>query len=182
MASNFSDDLDDIFRVEGGLDSIVQEVETKRQSIFIQQRELEELQARIAAAEARIPLKDGESAESSAISTASKRRATNAARLPSVFAIAETTQEDTEPAPAVAKTPAKGTDTPVSTASNEYVVVRRPRPAPRKHPRVDSHIEVTSEENTEEDEEGSEEEESSEAGSSSEEEEDSEEEESSEEE
>jgi hypothetical protein len=162
----------------------------RRQSVYIQQRELEDLQERIRAAEARLGQnssssdEDDDQDEAAPASTASKRRATNAARLPSVFAIAETTQEEPEPTPTPpAQAKRTGAETPVSTTSAEYVVVRRPRSGPRKHPRVDSHIEVSSKENSEADEEeDSEEEESSEASEEEEEEEDSDEEESSEEE
>jgi len=186
MANQFSAHLDDLFSIDKGLDTTLRQVENKRQSVYIQQRELEDLQERIRAAEARLGQNSSSSDEDNdkqeaAPPTASKRRATNAARLPSVFAIAETTQEEPEPTPTPpAQAKRTGTETPVSTTSADYVVVRRPRPSPRKHPRVDSHIEVSSKENSEADEEDSEEEDSE--ASSSEEEEDSDEEESSEEE
>jgi hypothetical protein len=78
-------------------------------------------------------------------------------RGPSIFAIAETVKEE-EPQPA-ATTRGPGTQTPLSTTSNEYVVVRRPRPVgSRKQPRVDSHVESESSEEEDDSEEGSSEE------------------------
>jgi len=176
-AQRFSAQLDDLFKIDSGLDKIVSEVETKRQSIFIQQRELEELQERIRAAEALLGNKDDspEEAESSAVAATapfSKKSGSFSARQPSIFAIKETLPEEPILAPVPAAQPKDtGAQTPVSTTSAEYVLVRRPRPGPRKQPRVDSHIEVsTEEENSEEEDSEEEDEDDSEEGSSEEEE------------
>jgi hypothetical protein len=151
---------------------------TRRQSIFIQQRELEELQERIRLTEARLgnstDEEDEEDSNESGSDTASKaaapsrpRATTYSARQPSIFAIRETKDEEEEPKvqpaapaqPRVAAVPLR--------PAKDFVMVRRPRPGPRKHPRVDSHIEISEED--EEDEEGEDEDDEEEEGSSEEE-------------
>jgi hypothetical protein len=140
----------------------------RRQSIFVQQRELEELQERIRRAEAALghssEEEDEDDSETSESDTpASKapepsraRATTYSARQPSIFAIRETKDEEDLPKPVVAAAPAQ---VPVSQVpgNKEYVMVRRPRPAPRKNPRVDSHIEISEEDEEEEEEEEEEE-------------------------
>jgi hypothetical protein len=123
----------------------------RRQSVFIQTRELEELQERIRVAEARLGRSD--SSNSNSATALPTRRPTVSQRGPSIFAIAETVKEEEVQQTQVAGTRVPGTQTPQSTTSNEYVVVRRPRPVGgRKYPRVDSHVESeTSEEEEEED-------------------------------
>jgi hypothetical protein len=135
----------------------------RRQSVFIQTRELEELQERIRAAEARLGRSD--SSDSSSDNSLPRRRPTVSQRGPSIFAIAETVNEEEVQQIQVAGLRGPGTQTPQSTASNEYVVVRRPRPiGSRKHPRVDSHIEPeTSEEEEDSEDMSSEEDEEEEA-------------------
>ncbi|KAE9975922.1 hypothetical protein EG327_008307 [Venturia inaequalis] len=152
MANQFSAHLDDLFSIDKGLDTTLRQVENKRQSVYVQQRELEELQERIREAEARLGQNssDSSSDDDPDETPVSKRRGTNAAQLPSVFAIAETTEDIPIPKPVPVQARNADNQTPVSTNSAEYVVVRRPRPNPRKHPRVDSHIEVSSKETTEE--------------------------------
>ncbi|TID24109.1 Elongation factor 1-alpha [Venturia nashicola] len=151
MANQFSAHLDDLFSIDKGLDTTLRQVENKRQSVYVQQRELEELQERIREAEARLGQNSSDSSDDGDVEEAPvyRRRGTNAARLPSVFAIAETTEETPIPKPVLVQAKNTGNQTPVSTNSAEYVVVRRPRPNPRKNLRVDSHIEVSSKETTE---------------------------------
>ncbi|KIW01253.1 uncharacterized protein PV09_07295 [Verruconis gallopava] len=182
MAQQFSSQLDDLFNMDGGLDSLVHDVEAKRQSIFVQQRELEELQERIRQAEARLggtsdeendadsdaSGSDGASRGSGKASESARTRAiTSSARQPSIFAIRETKDEEEQPqVQPVAPAPAPAA--PVAKVpAQDYVMVRRPRPAPRKHPRVDSHIEISEEE--EEDEEDEEDDDEEDEGSSEEE-------------
>jgi hypothetical protein len=144
---------------------------SRRQSVFVQQRELEELQERIRQAEARLghttDEEDEEESDSSESDTASKepepsraRAATYSARQPSIFAIRETKDEEEQPRAQVA---AAGAATPVAKKhGQDYVMVRRPRPGPRKHPRVDSHIEISEEDEEEDEDDDDSEEDSSE--------------------
>ncbi|QDS73767.1 hypothetical protein FKW77_005237 [Venturia effusa] len=154
MANQFSAHLDDLFSIDKGLDATLRQVENKRQSVYVQQRELEELQERIREAEARLGQNSSDSSDDDEAQEApvSRRRGMSAAQLPSVFAIAETTEDIPIPKPGPVQVTSIGNQTAISTNSAEYVVVRRPRPNPRKHPRVDSHIEVSSKETTEEEE------------------------------
>jgi microfibrillar-associated protein 1 len=140
---------------------------SRRQSIFVQQRELEELQERIRRADAQIGNStdeedDDDESDDSESDNASKapvraaepsraRATTYSARQPSIFAIRETKDEEEEqPKPrAVA---------PVAAA-----------PIAQKHPRVDSHIEVSEEDENEEEEDDDDDDEDSEEDSSEEE-------------
>ncbi|KAF2432015.1 hypothetical protein EJ08DRAFT_695817 [Tothia fuscella] len=187
MAQQFSAQLDDLFKIDNGLDRKVQDVEQKRQSVFIQTRELEELQDRIREAEARLHRSDSLDSNpdnKNPLLGRGPRRMTLSQRQPSVFAIAETNQEEEEEEEdegVKAQPKVEGlarAATTQSTNSNEYVVVRRPRPGVKKAPRVDSHMESE----TSEEEERGEEEDSEEDSEEEEEEEDSEEESSEEEE
>ena len=122
----------------------------RRKSVFQQNQELEDLQARIRAAEAR--LKAAGSAEVSPSSSTANSPQRNAAKA--IFA--------TMAAPPIPEEPeAEGAEprSPDSTPSGEYIVVERPkpvRPIPRTRLRKPGVVEESSEE--EDDDEDSEEE------------------------
>jgi len=166
MAQQFSSQLDDLFNMDSGLDTLVHDVEAKRQSIFVQQRELEELQERIRRAEAQLGQssdeeneEDSDTSESDtpaakAPEPARARATTYSARQPSIFAIRETKDEEEAPKPTAKAAAAAGAPVSQVPTNVEYVMVRRPRPAPRKKaPRVDSHIEISEEDEEEEEDE-----------------------------
>lgn len=157
---------------------------SRRQSIFVQQRELEELQERIRRADAQIGNStdeedDDDESDDSESDNASKapvraaepsraRATTYSARQPSIFAIRETKDEEEEQPKPRAVAPVAAAPIAQKPAA-DFVMVRRPRPGPRKHPRVDSHIEVSEEDENEEEEDDDDDDEDSEEDSSEEE-------------
>ncbi|KAF2834626.1 hypothetical protein M501DRAFT_1020606 [Patellaria atrata CBS 101060] len=54
IARNFSAALDDLFQLDGGLDSLSKNVHKKKQSVSIQKSELKDLEARLREAEERL--------------------------------------------------------------------------------------------------------------------------------
>lgn len=106
----------------------------RRKSVYAQNRQLEELEARIKAAEERLKQAGSESATPTASKNHSPERASETTK--SIFSTMETNRipeevpEEEEPAPR------EEARTPISTTSNEYVVVERPRF--RRRRRVDA--------------------------------------------
>lgn len=54
LAQSFSDDLDDLFQINSGIDSLSQSVDEKRKTVFVRSQELEALHTRLLEAEERL--------------------------------------------------------------------------------------------------------------------------------
>jgi len=114
---------------------------SRRKSVFAQNRQLEELQARIKAAEERLKQAGSESGTPTASASHSPERSSDAAK--SIFATMETTripeQVPEEEEQDHEQSAVEEARTPISTTSNEYVVVERPRFRRRKNVQADDY-------------------------------------------
>ncbi|KAF2789853.1 hypothetical protein K505DRAFT_327965 [Melanomma pulvis-pyrius CBS 109.77] len=133
IALNFMSELDDLFKLDGGLDLLDKNVHQKKQAVTTHTQELEALEARLRAAEER--LKQAKSSPPSR--NASQRRTPLQGVFPdadkarvgeagSPLAVRPKSRADPQAAKAI---PGALSESPTSDNSTEYVLVDRPRTA-----------------------------------------------------
>ncbi|OCK77140.1 hypothetical protein K432DRAFT_407572 [Lepidopterella palustris CBS 459.81] len=146
IARNFSAALDDLFKIDGGLDTLDRKVHQKKQSVSTHTQELEALEARLRETEERLkqakssppfsrknsqrrtPIRGTFAEEDKARSTeptspSPLAKVTSAPRRPTVHTESQNPSDQSTLAPMPGALP----DTPRSYTSREYVMVDRPQ-------------------------------------------------------
>ncbi|KAF1944212.1 hypothetical protein EJ02DRAFT_452585 [Clathrospora elynae] len=119
IALNFMSELDNLFKLDGDLDTLDKTVHQKKQAVSTQTQELEALEARLRAAEERLNQAKGSSPP---------RRKDSQRRTPVQGAFSD--QDANSPlAQKTTSIPGALPETPTSTTSADYVLVERPHSA-----------------------------------------------------